>query len=157
LRRIGIDLGLMTLALAVAYLVSLAASPGRAQAEDACQVTMFAIVATPHGSKVDPKLARIESELRKVFPDYGFKLLDVQSKRLTAGKSVTCSLGDGRVATTKLVQPLDANGKVKLRCELARRQEREFDRLVTTPPNQLFFCDKQLADGSRLLIGVGAR
>jgi hypothetical protein len=28
---------------------------------------------------------------------------------------------------------------------------------VSTPPNQLFFSDKLLANGSRLLIGVGAR
>jgi hypothetical protein len=32
-----------------------------------------------------------------------------------------------------------------------------FDTLVATPPNQLFFCDRMIAGGQRLLIGVGAR
>jgi hypothetical protein len=158
LRRVRIDLGLTALAWVLAYLASPASLSARAQAADrARQVTMFAIAATPHGSKVDPKLAQIEPELRKVLPEHGFKLLDVQSKRRSAGESVVCKLRDGLVATTTLVEPLDANGKVQLRCELTRQRVRQLDTLVTTPPNQLFFCDKELPDGSRLLIGIGAR
>ena len=33
----------------------------------------------------------------------------------------------------------------------------DFATFVRTPPNQLFFCDKMLPDGSRLLIGLGGR
>ena len=32
-----------------------------------------------------------------------------------------------------------------------------FHRVVRTPPNQLFFCDVDLADGDRLVLGMGAR
>ena len=58
---------------------------------------------------------------------------------------------------TSLVQPVDENGKVQIRCELFQDQDRQFSTLVKTPPNQLFFCQQALQDGSQLLIGVGAR
>ena len=35
-----------------------------------------------------------------------------------AGESVDCDLGNGYTAETSLVQPVDENGKVQLRCEL---------------------------------------
>jgi len=144
--------------LALALGLCLAALPGRARAIDpARQVTMFSILATPHSSKMDPKLARVEVQLRKILPDHGFKLLDVQSKRLNMGESVVGKLGDDLVVTTKLVQVMDAHEKVQLRCELTRHQERRFSTLVTTPIDQLFFCDEKLPNGSRLLIGIGAR
>ena len=40
---------------------------------------------------------------------------------------------------------------------LERNGQTEFGTLVKTPPNQLFFLDKTMPDGSRLLVGVGAR
>ncbi len=121
------------------------------------QVTLFAVLATPDSQKVDPKLARVQGQLRKLLPGYGFKLLDVQSKRLHANESIKCDLKQGLVAATTLIHPIDENGKVVVRCVLAQNEIATFDTMVATPPNQLFFCDRPLADGSRLLIGVGAR
>jgi len=129
--------------------------PGNAG--DALQVTLFAIVATPGSNAIDPKLTAIASQLRKLLPNHGFQLLDVQSKRLSPGESVRCDLGSGLTAATALVRPLDENGKVQLRCLLALNGTPQFDTLVATPPNQLFFCDRMRDDGSRLLLGVGAR
>jgi len=121
------------------------------------QVTVFAIVATPGSKQVDSKLSTIKTQLDKLMPQHGFKLLDVQSKRLVTGESVACDLRNGYTTQTKLVGPVDENGKVPLRCELFLNQNREFSTLVKTPLNQLFFCERELQDGSRLLIGVGAR
>jgi hypothetical protein len=121
------------------------------------QVTLFAIIATPGSSELDPKLAAIEGQLRKLLPGHGFKLLDVRSKRLVAGDSLRSDLGNGWAASAVLVAPLDANGKVELRCVLALNADTQFDTLVATPPNQLFFCDRVMGNGQRLLIGVGAR
>jgi hypothetical protein len=130
--------------------------PGE-NAEPARQVTLFAIIAKPGSSALDPKLAGIEGQLRKLLPGHGFKLLDVRSKRLVAGDSLRSDLGNGWTASTDLVQPLDANGKIELRCVLQQNEVVQFDTRVSTPPNQLFFCDRLIADGQRLLIGVGAR
>jgi hypothetical protein len=52
---------------------------------------------------------------------------------------------------------MDEDGKVQIRCELFRDQDRVFSSVVKTPPNQLFFCQRALNDGSQLLIGIGAR
>ena len=54
--------------------------------------------------------------------------------------------------------PLDENGKVAAaRCQLLReRGLPASSRTSATPSNQLFFCDRTLDNGSRLLIGVGA-
>jgi hypothetical protein len=127
-------------------------------AQDATlQVTLFAIVAKPGSNAIDPKLAKIAPQLRKLLPGHGFKLLDVQSKSLGTGESVRCELGGGLIASTALVRPLNENGKVELRCLLSQNGIAQFDTLVATPPNQLFFCDRMRDDGTRLLIGVGAR
>lgn len=129
-----------------------------AQAEPAaCQVTLFAIIATPSSNAIDPKLAAIKGQLRTLLPGHGFKLVDVASKRLRAGGSIRRELGRGLAASTTLVRPLDENGKVELRCALLLDEAIQFDTRVATPPNQLFFCDRMLDDGTRLLIGVGAR
>lgn len=126
-------------------------------AEPTRQVTLFAVIAVPGQSAIDPKLAGIEPQLRKLLPGHGFKLLDVRSKRLRAGESVECDLGSGWTASTHLLLPLDQNGKVELRCRLLLEGAVEFDTRVATPPNQLFFCDRLIDNGQRLLIGVGAR
>ena len=145
-------------ALALLGVLGLFLAPSDAQpVPSARQVTLFGIVATPGNRTIDPRLATVSGQLRRLLPDHGFRLLDVQSKRLEPGQSVACRLGEGYVAATKLVKPLDGNGKVELRCELTWNGQKQFDTIVTTPPNQLFFCDKRLSDGSRMLIGVGAR
>lgn len=125
--------------------------------ETARQVTVFAILATADPAAIDPRLASVNAQLRKVLPDHGFKLLDVKSKRIEATQSVICDLGNGYKAETILVRPLDENGKVQLRCNLSQQGTKEFSTLVRTPINQLFFYERSLKDGSRVLIGVGAR
>jgi hypothetical protein len=137
------------------------ARPGRlpAQVADdpARQVTLFGVLASPGDRKIDPKLAKIEPQLRKLLPNHGFRLLDVRSKRLTSGKTVGCDLESGFTAEATLLQPTDANGKVQLRCAIRWNDEVQLETVVATPPNQLFFCDKKVDGGNRLLIGVGAR
>ena len=128
-----------------------------AEPVSARQVTLFGIIATPGSNDLDPKLAGIEGQLRKLLPGHGFKLLDVRTKRLLTGQSLRSDLGNGAIASADLVQPLDADGKVELRCRLVQSGDVQFDTLVATPPNQLFFCDRMLPGGQRLLIGVGAR
>ena len=115
------------------------------------------MIASPYDAAVDPKLEKILPQLRKLLPNHGFKLLDVQSKRLTASQTVTCDLENGFTTTATLIEPVDDNGKVQLRCAVLRNQTVVLESLVTTPPNQLFFCEKSLPNGTRLLVGVGAR
>jgi hypothetical protein len=125
---------------------------------EAPQITVFGVIATPEGKTPDSsKLATIKAQLDKLLPKHGFKLVDAQSKRVEAGESVTCELEDGYSVVTSLVEMLDENGKVQLRCELFKGDVRQFSTLVKTPLNQLFFCQRPLQNGSQLLIGVGAR
>ena len=148
------------LILLLAALVAFHISARRASTQTpdmARQVTLFGIVATPNSSTVDKRLVKIAPQLRKLLPNHGFKLLDVQSKRLEPGEVLSSNLGDGFSAETTLVQPIDPNGKVQLRCVLTLNGMSQIDTVVATPPNQLFFCDKPLANGSRMLIGIGAR
>lgn len=163
----------LVLALAVfasAFGLAFAPSPAAAQqvgaaavgalAQDdagARQVTLFGVLATPGDASLDPKLAAVAAQLRKLLPNHGFRLLGVQSRRLTVNQTLSCPLGDGFVAEATLLDPLDANGKVQLRCAVALRQVPQLGTLVGTPPNQLFFCEKLLPNGQRLLVGVGAR
>jgi hypothetical protein len=121
------------------------------------QVTVFGVLATPGAKTVDSRLSNIQKQLGKLLPDNGFKLLDVRSERIVDAESINCSLGNGYTLTTSLVQPLDENGKVELRCELFHDKVIEFSTLVKTPVNQLFFCQRSLKNGSQFLIGVGAR
>ncbi len=122
------------------------------------QVTVFAIIATPESKAIDPKLTRIQTELTRLFPHHGFKLLDAQISPLVAGESVDCDLGHGYTAETTLVRPVDEDGKVLLRCELFLDETLQFSAHVKAPLNQLFFCERPfLDDGSKLLIGIGVR
>ena len=120
---------------------------------------MFGILATPGGNDIDPKLKKIEVQLRKLFPgkEYSFKLLATESKRLEVGQSFVCNLGDGFVAGTELKSTLDGEGNIQMRFVLDLHEQTEFTTIVRTPPNQLFFCDKQLPNGAKLLIGLGGR
>jgi hypothetical protein len=121
------------------------------------QVTVFGVLATPGAKTVDSRLSNIHSQLDKLLPGSGFKLLDARSERIVDGEAVTCILGNGYTLTTSLVTPLDENGKVELRCELFHEKVSEFSTLVKSPVNQLFFCQWALKNGSHFLIGVGAR
>ena len=125
----------------------------KAADDEARQVTVFGVIATPGSKTADTNLTTIiKTQLDKLLPKHGFKLLDAQSKRIVAGESVTCDLRNGYTVVTSLVQPVDENGKVQIRCELFRDQDRQFSTVVKTPPNQLFFCQRALQDGSQLLI-----
>jgi hypothetical protein len=138
--------------------VSRAEGQDEPDADEPRQVTVLAILATPGSKAIDSKLAALKPQLSRLLPDHGFKLLDVQSKRIIAGESVTCDLGHGYTAKTALVRSVPDNGKVGLSCELFLDRAVQFSAKVKTPPNQLFFCERPfLDDGSRLLIGVGAR
>lgn len=122
------------------------------------QVTVFAIRATRGESKIDPRLSSVKAQLRKTLPDHGFELLEVQSGPLVPGESLTCDLGRGwRAVTTMLPPSPDDFGRVRLRCELIDGAEPHFSTVVDAPENQLFFYERELRDGTRVLIGVGAR
>jgi hypothetical protein len=133
-----------------------AAGPSSLQAEYR-QVTIFGIAATPGGTSIDPKLLQIDSELAKLKPGHGFKLRAVQTKRLSADEALPCDLGDSLTATATLLDPQNAEGKVRIQFQLIRDDKVEFSTVVTTPPNQLFFCERPLEADRVLLIGVGAR
>jgi hypothetical protein len=121
------------------------------------QVMAFGIVATPGSNTIDSRLTSLKPQLEKLKPKHGFKLLDIQCKRIETGESVTCDLKNGYTSETILVRALDDAGKVDLRCELRCDGERLFSKVVKTPLNQLFFYERELEDGSELLIGIGAR
>jgi hypothetical protein len=121
------------------------------------QVTLFAVIASKDDVRIDPKLSKVSTQLRKLLPNHGFRLLSVKTKRLMIGQTLTVRLDGELTAATRLDQALDDNGKVQLKCEVLRGQAVLLESLVTTPANQLFFCDKMLPDGNRLLVGIGAR
>ncbi len=123
------------------------------------QATLFGVIATPDDTSIDPKLNKVNiaPHLRKLKPGHGFHLIGVSSDRLAAGESITLELNDQTHATARLINPNDANGKVRFQFVLAVAGQPEFVTIVRTPPNQLFFCEKTLPDNRQLLIGVGAR
>ncbi|WP_435011527.1 hypothetical protein P12x_002840 [Tundrisphaera lichenicola] len=128
------------------------------QGPPARQVVMFGVVATPGSTTVDPKISPVvRAQLRRVLPGHGFKLVKVRSERVIPGESVVCDMGDGFVASTTLMSPLDPNGKVQLRYELSFEESPQFQTIVATPPDQFNFFDKMLPDNKHLLIGLGAR
>jgi hypothetical protein len=164
-RALRIGIGLTAVLLAVGGLalglggLRISRAEVKAESDDnaARQVTVFAIVATPGSKTVDSRLVSIKTQLDKLLPHHVFRLLHVQSKRIVAGDSVACDLGNGYKAETFLVRSADDNGKIHLRCELFEDQSRLSSTLVKSPLNQLFFCQRGLPDKSQLLIGVGAR
>jgi hypothetical protein len=132
-------------------------SPGEPSGEPR-QVTVFAIRALPGVSKVDPRLSTVKAQLRKVLPDHGFELIESKSGSLVPGESLACDLGRGwRARTTRVLPSPDDFGRVRLRCELLEGDETRFSTDVDAPENQLFFYERELGDGVRVLIGVGAR
>lgn len=149
--------GLAVLGLAVLIGLVPAVPAAARQMIDSRQVTLFGLIATPNSNVMDPKLKPIAPQLRKLFPNHGFKLVGVENKRLSVGQVLTCNLGQGFMAGTELVDPLDLSGKVQLKFQLDYNHQPQIATMVTTPPNQLFFADKILPDGTRLVLGIGAR
>src|SRR5262249_19093433 len=99
-----------------------------------------------------------KTQLNRLLPDHGFKLLDAQSKRMLAGESVVSELSHDYTVATSLVRSADENGKVHFRCELFLNRALQFTATVRVPLNRLFFCQRPLLDdGSKLLLGVAAR
>ena len=147
-------------ALCTVFLWFGSAGAARAQlqsSDTSRQVTLFGILATPNSDYLDPKLKPIGPQLRRLFPNHGFKLLGVETQRIAIGQSLPVDLGDGYEAHAQLVNPLDVNGKAQLRFELDNNNTIDFATLVTTPLNQLFFLEKRFPDGSRLVMGIGVR
>jgi hypothetical protein len=162
--RIGIELTVASLAIGGLALGLCGLRVSRAEVKTKPsdgrppQVTVFAIVATPGSKTGDSKLANIKPQLNRLLPDHGFKLLDARSKPIAAGESLVCDLGHGYTVETSLVQSADENGKVQFRCDLFLNRALQFTATVKVPLNQLFFCERPfLDDGSKLLLGVGAR
>jgi hypothetical protein len=161
--RVGLSMAAVAFSGLMLGLVGLRASRAEGQAsshpEIVRQVTVFAIVATPKGQTDDRNLSSIQASLSKLLPQHGFKLLDSQSAKIVAGESVECTPGHGYTAAITMVRPLDEEeGKVELRVELSLDGELQFTATVRTPLDQLFLCERPfLTDGSKLLIGVGAR
>lgn len=126
-------------------------------------LTLFGVVATPDSSWVDPRLtaADLVPQLRAFVvdcADCGVKLLGSKTKeRMAPSQSVSLDLEQGHVASAELLDPLDAEGKVRLKFTLSQRGRTSYEATVITPPDQPFFCDKTLKDGRRLLLMVGAR
>ena len=145
------------LALASLLLALACVGPALARTGPARQVTLFGVVAVPGGKTTDPKLSKVGPQLRKILPGHGFKLLDVQSRSREVGQALSCDLGPGTVARATVTNALNDEGKVQIRVTLDQEGAPRSITDVATPPNQLFFCDKPLPDGSRLVIGVGAR
>ncbi len=122
------------------------------------QVVLFAVRATPGGGAMDPKITQgVQAELRKVLPGHSFKLIKVKRDRVMAGQTLSADLGDGFSAAAQLLIPVDANGKVQVRFQLSQFESSLFQTVVITPPDQFNYFEKRLDDGSRLLLGVGAR
>lgn len=125
------------------------------------QVTIFGVLATPiqgqGQGQDDPKLKDVLPQLKALLPGHRFKLRKVESKRVAVGESVSCDLGDGFVATSQLVNPLDLNGKVQLRFDFSAGGFPQYQTVVSTPPNQVFYVNRMLANNDRLIVGIGAR
>ena len=128
------------------------------QGAPARQVVVFGVVATPGSTTMDSKIAPVvQAQLRRLLPNHGFQVIKIQSDRVTVNKSVQCVLVNGFVATAHLTNLLDPNGKVQMRFELSHHEVSQFQTIVATPPDQFNFFDKAMPDGTRLLVGVGAR
>ncbi len=117
-------------------------------------VTVFAIRATP-GAGFDPRLAPVRGQLRSIAPDDRLELIATASEPLRPGETLTCELGDDRIAETTFEK--DEDGRILLRCVFKDGDAPPFSTRVDAPENQLFFYERPLGDGARALIGVGAR
>lgn len=146
--------------LALAPAITLVPASARAQGmpqQPARQVTVFGVLATPGQGQDDPKLKEVLPQLKSLLPGHSFKLVKVASKRVVAGESVACDLGGGFAASSQLINPADDNGKVQLRFDFRVGGFPQYQTIVSTPPNQVFYANRMLDDGRRLIVGIGAR
>lgn len=125
-------------------------------------VTVFGIEAIPGRKIRDLALTQVASQLEKLKPDHGFRLLGAKSERVERGEEVVCDVEAGRELRVALLEDAGPDGKVKLRVKLMPKEGEEplFEAEVSTPPNQLLFLDKELDGASgkvTLLVGLGAR
>lgn len=123
------------------------------------QVTLLGVRAVPDSDKIDAKLDKpnIAPLLRMLRPGYGFEFVGHASQRLHSGETLRCTLGEKTIARAKVLDVLDDDGNVDFQFELEVDGQTQLSVPIRTPPNQVFFCEKKLASGERLLIGVGAR
>lgn len=150
-------LAALAIVLAIGFGPAAVPSTVRGQGPGTPQVTVFGILASPGGKTIDKELKTIAPQLQRLLPDHGFKLLASQSRPLPIGHTITCPLGDGWGVEATMVIPQDVEGKVNLRVTIHHTGEPPFQRIIRTPPNQLFFSDIVLPDGKRIVIGLGAR
>lgn len=151
-----------TLAIPLALMVPIAlfakVGPAKVRIQQGMpQVTLFGVLATPGEKTADKDLANVAAQLQKLLPNHGFKHLGSRSRALAPGQEVACTFGEGWSASLQMVTPLDAEGKVQMKVTVNHEGEPSFQRIVRTPPNQLFYCDVALANGNRLVLGMGAR
>ena len=128
------------------------------QGAPARQVVVFGVEATPGSTQMDPKIAPVvQSQLRRLLPDHGFRMIQIKGDRVVANGTVKCDLGAGFTASARLIKPIDPNGKILMNFELMHQEISQFQTNVITPADQFNFFDKALPNGNRLLVGVGAR
>jgi hypothetical protein len=123
------------------------------------QVTVFGVLVVPdRPEEIDPKLAKLKTQLQRLKPNNGFKFRGSESRRLSPGESLTADLGGGVTAVTELIDAMNRTGKAQFKFTLRVDGKPEFTTTVTTPPNQVFYIEKILPKTrERLLIGVGGR
>ena len=120
-------------------------------------VTVCGILAVPDREDVDPRLKRIASRLRKLYPHHGFRLLAVTSRGLSIDQTLFCKLDASRIARVTLEDPADAEGKLRLLLSLDEAERSRLRVRVSLPPSQLVFLEHKLPDRSILLLSLAAR
>jgi hypothetical protein len=99
---------------------ALACVPGAARAADPCKtaptrLTVVVVLATEKNKAVEPKLAALAAEVRKLHGDLtGFRVESVLQKSLAPGESHTFELIDKQKLVVKVDKPKDKEGKVGL-------------------------------------------
>lgn len=130
-------------------------SPKRA--EEAYQVTAMTILAEKGTGETDPKLATVNGRLMQILPGHYFRLVEGRTSRLEPGQSFAIKAAQESVLTVALNRAMNEDGKVQLDLVLKSKNQEQFETVVKTPPNQLFFIDQKMSDSQRQLIAVGAR
>jgi hypothetical protein len=103
-----------------AFAFAFAGAPGAARAADPCKtaptrLTIVVVLATEKNKAVDPKLAALAAEVRKLHEELtGFRVESVLQKSLAPGESHTFELIDKQKLVVKVDKPKDKEGKVGL-------------------------------------------
>lgn len=120
-------------------------------------VTVCGILAVPGRDDMDPRLKRIATRLRKLYPNHGFRLSAVTSRGLSTDQTLYCKLDLSRIARVTLENPADADGKLRLLLSLDEADRNCLRLRIALPPSQLVFFEHQLPDRSILLLSLAAR